>query len=126
MEDATKYVNQQVEDAQRSMEEARAHAQESLEQYQKVNPCPRSISFHTSLLLFTRMNTEEVGAHRSASAGARATRWACACVDNVFVRLTPCKHGVAALTILTTAEGRHDLSPCCGAFAGAEHFRFES
>lgn len=36
VEDATDYVNQQVEDAQRQMEEARLHAQESLEQYQKV------------------------------------------------------------------------------------------
>jgi hypothetical protein len=36
VEDATDYVSQQVGDAQRSIEEKRAHAQQSLEQYQKV------------------------------------------------------------------------------------------
>jgi hypothetical protein len=36
VEDATEYVSQQVGDAQRSLEETRAHAQQSLEQYQQV------------------------------------------------------------------------------------------
>lgn len=48
VEDATDYVSQQVGDAQRSIEETRAHAQQSLEQYQKVSGTEQRVQ-HLSL-----------------------------------------------------------------------------